>query len=488
MITLNNVSYQYPNTTRQALSEVSLHIKPGELKLVTGVSGCGKTTLMRLVNGLIPHLYAGSITGEIKVNGQTPSETSLLALSTQIGTLFQDPEEQFFALNVYDEIAFTLKNQALATEEIEARVRAVAQELCLGDILTSDIHTLSEGQKQKVGLATLLVHQPKVLVLDEPTANLDPEAIEELGKILGELKQKGTAILVVDHRLYWLKTLADEVLVMSEGHVVARGDWTILNDTTTEHYGLRLANVTDVRQTLVRVHSDTVSPPSHLGEEEGHQLHVHAMRFAYPNTAPLFHGVTFTLNAGITALIGANGKGKTTLARILCGLNAAQGDFYLDGKKTTPRALMARVGLVLQNADHQLQMRTVKEEIATALAVGRSLASRQSGFPKRTPADDDNAQIWIDRLNLTGLEARHPQSLSGGQKQRVVIACALAKHPDILILDEPTSGLDGANMRDIARVLQDCQNQGMVVIVITHDLELLSYCQQALAIADFTQA
>lgn len=487
MITLNHVSYQYPNTTQPALSEVSLHIAPGELKLVTGVSGCGKTTLMRLVNGLIPHLYAGSITGDIKVNGQTPSETSLLALSTQIGTLFQDPEEQFFALNVYDEIAFTLKNQALAPDEIDSRVRDVAQTLGLSAILTSDIHTLSEGQKQKVGLAALLVHQPKVLVLDEPTANLDPEAIEELGKILGELKQKGTAILVVDHRLYWLKTLADEVLVMSEGRVVARGDWAILNDTMSERYGLRLANVTDVRQTLPRVCSDTVSPPSPPGEE-AHQLHVHAMRFAYPNTAPLFHGVTFTLNAGMTALIGANGKGKTTLARILCGLNTAQGDFYLDGKKTTPQALMAHVGLVLQNADHQLQMRTVKEEIATALAVGQSLVSRPSGFPKRTPADDDHAQTWIDRLNLTGLESRHPQSLSGGQKQRVVIACALAKQPDILILDEPTSGLDGANMRDIARVLQDCQSQGMVVIVITHDLELLSYCQQVLSIADFTQA
>ncbi len=292
---------------------------------------------------------------------------------------------------------------------------------------------------------------------------------------------------MVDHRLYWLKTLADEVLVMSEGRVVARGDWAILNDTMSERYGLRLANVTDVRHTLPRVRSDTVSPPSPPGEE-AHQLHVHAMRFAYPNTAPLFHGVTFTLNAGMTALIGANGKGKTTLARILCGLNTAQGDFYLDGKKTTPQALMARVGLVLQNADHQLQMRTVKEEIATALAVGRSLVSRPSGFPKRTPADDDHAQTWIDRLNLTGLESRHPQSLSGGQKQRVVIACALAKQPDILILDEPTSGLDGANMRDIARVLQDCQSQGMVVIVITHDLELLSYCQQVLSIADFTQA
>ena len=209
-IELQNVSYAYPHSDRDAVTNLSLTVDPGELKLVTGASGCGKTTLMRLVNGLAPQILKGRLTGKVLIDGWDASTTPVAALSEHIGTLFQDPEEQFFALNVRDEIAFALQSRGLPADVVEARVARATERLGLAHLLDQDIHALSEGQKQKVGLAGILALEPKALILDEPTANLDPEATEELAGLLLEWKAAGAAILVVDHRLYWLKDVADE--------------------------------------------------------------------------------------------------------------------------------------------------------------------------------------------------------------------------------------------------------------------------------------
>lgn len=485
MITLNQVSYRYANTEENAVSDLSLTVKAGELKLVTGASGCGKTTLMRLVNGLAPQIYQGEVTGEVRCGDVSPSTTPLAKLSDLIGTLFQDPEEQFFALNVRDEIAFAPKSRGWTEERIAAAIAPVAKRLGIEGILAADIHTLSEGQKQKVALASLLVMRPSILVLDEPSANLDPEATVELARILKELKTEGTAILVVDHRLYWLHDVADEVIVMQQGSIVARGDWAALvtSDWQTR-YGLRQPDVADPRETLPRIavthgEKESLSPKNTV-------FGTQSLRFAYPEQPAIFDGVNFSVPAGITALVGPNGTGKTTLARVLTGLNKAEGRFIFRGEVVSAEALLKRVGLVLQNADHQLQMRTVEEEIAMAMAVGRTLAdgAAKRVFPRLTPEDIQAAQGWIQALRLTGLEDRHPQSLSGGEKQRVVIACALAKSPDILILDEPTSGLDGANMQAIASVLRHEASAGRAIFLITHDLELLRLCDSALDMRD----
>ena len=490
MITLENVSYRYANTEEDAVRNLSFTVQPGELKLVTGASGCGKTTLMRLVNGLSPQIYQGQVTGEIRCAGANPSVTPLAQLSDTIGTLFQDPEEQFFALNVKDEIAFAPKSRGWAEEDIARVMGEVAERLGIAHILDADIHTLSEGQKQKVALASLLVMRPKILVLDEPSANLDPEATLELAKILSELKSEGTAILVVDHRLYWLKDWVDEVLVMSAGEIVARGDWTALETSDWEaRYGLRRPDVEDPRTTLPRV---AVSHAQSSAEEKlSHRapantlFGVQELQFAYKGQTPIFDGCAFYVEPGITALIGPNGTGKTTLARVPTGLNVAQqGRFMFRDQVVSAKALLERVGLVLQNADHQLQMRTVAEEISMSVAVGRMLRAQKRAIPKLTEEDAREAQEWIEALNLVGLGGRHPQSLSGGQKQRVVIACALAKQPDILILDEPTSGLDGANMQAIATVLKREADKGRAIFLITHDLELLRLCDYALDMRD----
>ena len=216
-IEFQDVTYAYANTAAPAVRHLNLTVDAGELKLVTGASGCGKTTLMRLVNGLAPQILGGRLEGRVMVEGLDAAATPVAELSEHIGTLFQDPEEQFFALNVGDEIAFALKSRGMPAEEIDERVQSAARRMGIAHLLGQDIHSLSEGQKQKVGLAGILALGPKALILDEPTANLDPEATASLALLLGELKAAGAAILVVDHRLYWLKDQVDEVLVMRSG-------------------------------------------------------------------------------------------------------------------------------------------------------------------------------------------------------------------------------------------------------------------------------
>ena len=399
----------------------------------------------------------------MNVAGCDVSATPVAELAEHVGTLFQDPEEQFFALNVGDEIAFALRSRGVAPETIEERVLAAADRLGITELLKQDIHELSEGQKQKVGLASILALGPRVLIFDEPSANLDPEATESLAVTMGELKKEGAAILVVDHRLYWLKDVADEVIVMSKGRIEASGSWEMLrNDALRARWGLRRADVPDPRETLspIDVAFGKTVPEA---EESQSVFSANRMSFAYTPEKPVFTDASFAVPAGVTALIGSNGTGKTTLARILT---------------------------VLQNADHQLQMRTVREEVICAMEAGIAALNARKGFWQRfarvklSESQIRRADEILKSLNLTHLAGRHPQSLSGGEKQRVVIACALVKNPAILILDEPTSGLDGANMACIAKLLKDEAARGRAVFLITHDLELLGICDRALRMRD----
>ena len=469
MIRFENVTYTYPFQSVPAVNDISFSVNPGELVLCTGVSGCGKSTLMRLANGLCPQYYRGDMRGTVFVGDLPTTARQLHELADDVGTLFQNPEEQFFALAVEDELVFAHEWRGRSPADIDARLEGVMRDFALESILSSSVHELSEGQKQKVGLASILSQFPRAIILDEPTANLDPEATLELARHLDRLKRQGIAILVVDHRLYWLNGVADRVLVMEKGRIAQEGPFAILeDDSLRQQYGLRRAVVDDPRSTL----PDAALSAGH-GEKE--RLAVAGLAFAYPGKEDLFTDASCTLRSGVTAIVGGNGVGKTTFARLVTGLaKARRGTFLLDGNSITPDALLRRASIVLQNADHQLFMRSVADELAMCLRLG---------MEKHKSGEDLAAGVGaiLETFGLSALAERHPQSLSGGEKQRLVIACAMAKHPDVLILDEPTSGLDGRNMRRIAGVLETCAARGACVLVITHDLELMdAVCTSAL--------
>ncbi|ABM61173.1 ABC transporter ATP-binding protein [Halorhodospira halophila] len=451
MITLDDITYIYPFQSQAALTGVRLHVARGEAIAVTGASGCGKSSLVRVINGLIPHHYQGEWDGQARIAGYSPREASLAEISSRVGTLFQDPEQQFFALHVEDELAFAHEQRGEDPAVIEARVRWAMGRFQLTGLADASVYDLSDGQKQRVGLAEVMSRAPSVLVLDEPTANLDPEATRELADHLAELREEGVTLVIVDHRLYWLTDLVDRILVMEGGCLAMSGS---ASEVARERlrFGLRRLEVVDQRGALPEV------PAS----GEGH-LRVSGLAFAYRNGPTVIKGMDLCLPSGeIVGVLGPNGAGKTTLARLLTGLlRPDAGEIRVRGRVLSGCALMHRTSVVLQNTDHQLHMRTVEEEITSAA---------QGARVQTDPA-------WIAGLlheyGLTALRHRHPQSLSGGEKQRLVVACGHARKPELFVLDEPTSGLDGANLAIIVQNLQRIADSGTCVMVITHDLELI---------------
>ncbi len=468
MIELNKVSYTYPFQNQPAVNHISLTVSPGEAVLVTGASGCGKSTLVRLANGLCPHFFLGELEGEIRRGspGQSGEQPQTLnEISRVVGTVFQDPELQFFALNVDDEIAFAHEWQGKSGEEIRTIVDDTARRLGITHILNASIHDLSEGQKQKVAIGSVLSLGPAVVVLDEPSANLDPESTLELAQLIKELKARNIAVLVADHRLYWLEDVVDRVVVMHDGQIVAQGAFDILADSELrERYGLRRHQVKDVRDTLPPL-------PCPARKNDNEYIDIKELTFAHKKGPLLYENAAFSLPKGVTGIIGDNGTGKTTLARLLTGLTKMkQGKILIQGKLVPPKHVLKRSALILQNTDHQLHMNSVLQEIAMA-----------SGVFNPKDAQKEQLEATLDRFGLRHLADRHPQSLSGGEKQRLVIACGLVANPDIFILDEPTSGLDGRNMKRIAKMIREAADEGIRVVLITHDLELLDQvCDTAL--------
>ena len=244
MIELDNISYRYPFQEKMAVENLSLSVGAGECVLLTGPSGCGKSTVIRLINGLSPHYFKGWLQGHVRVNGKGNGSRRIQEISRDVGTLFQDPEQQFFTLSVGDELSFALECRGVDPLEIERRLITASRRFGLKDLMKAAIFTLSEGEKQKVALASVLLQKPRILVLDEPTANLDPEATLELAALLATLKREGYTIVIADHRLYWLREIVDRVMVFKDGHLCETGEFSILEqDEVRQTYGLRRAEL-----------------------------------------------------------------------------------------------------------------------------------------------------------------------------------------------------------------------------------------------------
>ena len=461
MISVENLSYRYPFASRDAITDISFTLGEGEAIPISGPSGCGKSTLLRALNGLIPFHFRGELRGSVKIAGREPA--SLAEISERVGSVFQNPDSQFLSMTVESDIAGALEWRLDSREEILRRTDAAVERLGLGHLRSRSLFDLSSGEKQKTVIASAVAMRPRVLVFDEPTANLSPEATEELAALCRELKREGFTIVIVDHRIYWLGDIPDKILILDRGKIVRR-----IESAGGNALGLLRADADFKSLGLREVRVSSAPKLREIPDDAPAALVCEKIAFKYPRSAnAIFDGTRdFRIPRGaVTAVVGKNGAGKTTFAKILTGLlrlpKKNGGRILKNGVPEKAARLLDDGGFVMQNTDVQLYMRTVIEELVSA-----------SSLP--APEAELEAIALLEKIGISDKRDRHPQSLSGGEKQRLVIASVLMKKPSIVVLDEPTSGLDGRNMRIIADMLSDYAARGNTVLLITHDLEFLS--------------
>ena len=450
MISIDNVSFGY-GEAQETLSQVSAAIAPGECVLLCGASGCGKTTVTKLINGLIPAFTPGCrMEGRVEVDGLDPGTTPMYELARKVGSVFQNPKSQFFNLDTDSELAFGLENEGRPPEEIRKRVSDTVDALHLQELQARNIFSLSGGQKQLLAFGSVYAMGPEIFVLDEPTANLDQDAIARLHDQIAGLKRQGRTVVIAEHRLYFLTDLIDQALYLRDGvleRTFTREQFCALTDREREALGLR--TLTPAGCTL-----PAVAP---AGAKEG--LSVEGLTCAYRKEPPVFQALSFSARPGeVVAITGPNGVGKTTLSRCLCGLIREQaGQIALNGRLLNRKERQKAAFCVMQDVNHQLFSDSVWGECRMSAP----------------DAPDSTVEGVLDSLHLLPFRERHPMSLSGGQKQRLAVATALLSEKPILIFDEPTSGLDYARMVEVSGVIRSLAQQGRIVLVVTHDQEFL---------------
>ncbi|MEW6380139.1 MAG: ATP-binding cassette domain-containing protein [bacterium] len=464
LLSAQNLSLFYPASSRAVLKACNLEIQSGEILLIAGPSGSGKSSLIHALSGLIPRNIQGRIQGSVSLLGKNIQEIPFWEISRSLAVVFQEPEEQFFTLKVEDEIAFGPENHGLPPEEIRQRIHQAALDTDTEFLLPRLIHTLSEGEKQKVAIAANLAMNPQILLFDEPTSNLDERSASQFYTLLEKLHQHADrAIVLTEHRLHRAAQIADRLIILRDGEIAYDGKPHLLqNPQWPQTWGLRAG-------------SDQ-SPALSSGKEKSRAMHfqpilsVSDLYFRFrPNGHFAVQVPKFSVDAGeAVAVCGDNGSGKTTLLRLLAGaLIPDQGDILLEGRKIHSLPLGQRsqmIRLVLQNMDHQLLGRSVFSELVNW--------SFPSGSEKKR-ASVEKASLLLDRFNLSHLRDRHPHSLSVGEKQRLAIASGIINNPSLLLLDEPTSGMDGASIDQLIHLLREHKEQGMALVIASHDDELI---------------
>ena len=508
MITFDHVTYTYPGdgAQRPALRDLSLSIDESELVLVVGPSGSGKSTFLRCLNGLIPHFYGGKLSGRIDVAGRDPVAESPQGMAFTVGMVFQDPESQFVAERVEDELAFGMENQALPPALMRKRVEEVLDQLTISHLRDRHISTLSGGEKQRVAIASVLTLHPEVLVLDEPTSQLDPQSAEEVLVAIRRLNEDlGLTVILAEHRLERVVQFVDRVLWLPGGgqeplldqprNVLAqiplapplvdlakRQGWQPLPLTVKEarHF------VPRSQRAAARSAAAEAATLWSVEQQQGGTsplIRAEQVTYRYDDGSDAVHEVSLALQAGeIAALMGRNGSGKTTLIKLLAGLlkpaggrvqvrrgggsptpAAGSGD-TLDTRSASTDQIVQVVGYVPQNPGVLLFKDTLLEELA---------------FTRRghhMPPDEAADRRLLASLGLAAEAERYPRDLSTGQRQRAALAAILVADPRVLLLDEPTRGLDYQQKEALVAILLDLRRQGRAVLLATHDVELVARC------------
>lgn len=487
MITIENLSYAYPGSTRPALDHVSLHIPRGEFVLLSGESGSGKSTLLRALSGLVPHFSGGKIAGSVTVDGRQPILDGPSEAINAVGLVFQNPESQAVVDQVEAEVAFALENAAVPPVEMRVRVEEVLQLLELAPLRDRSLRSLSGGERQRVAIAAALALRPQVLALDEPTSQLDPQSAADVLAALVRLNEDlGLTIVLAEHRLERILRYAERVIALDRGHVVADGytpeiledmpqlpplvelgrrlSWNPLPITVKE--GLRFAGrVTFGENAGAPATGEGIREHGAQNRDRSLVLEAKQVRFAF-NGRPILQGVNLNVARGeAVVLMGRNGSGKTTLLRCLVGLLRAQsGEIEIAGRSIRGRhvADICRDAAYLpQVSDDLLFADSVRDELAATLTNHAMNGGRHRLI-----------QGMLEQLGLQEYATAYPRDLSVGQRQRVAIGAVTVTEPSLLLLDEPTRGLDYGAKHALVELWRRLRLNGPGMLMVTHDVEL----------------
>lgn len=454
LIKLNNISFTYgQGDISEGLHNINIHIKRGECLLLCGESGCGKTSITRLINGLIPHYYEGKLNGKVLINGEDIAKKQLYELASQVGSVFQNPKSQFFNADTMSELSFTCENLGMPVDIIKSRVQQTILDFSIQKLVQKKLFALSGGEKQKIACASISTIQPDIIILDEPSSNLDFLSIKELQKIILMWKNQGKTIVIAEHRLYYLRELADRIIYLQHGKI------------KNEFSQLEFINMADHERSALGLRPICLKGlqniPIHSIPEAKKTIDVCNFQFAHKGKKATLNILDFSLPQNhIIAIIGNNGAGKSTFAQCFCGLYKNKGFINFENQTLSWKKRLQLCFMVMQDVNHQLFTESVLDEIL--------LSMKQEDILK--------AKEVLAQFDLQEYTTKHPMSLSGGQKQRVAIASAVISQRDIIVFDEPTSGLDLKHMKEVAENLKNLALQEKTLLIITHDLEFILSC------------
>lgn len=508
VISFQDYGFQYMAQAEPTLRHINLDIYPGEKVLIAGTSGSGKSTIGNCINGLIPFAYPGKSTGKLFVDGMGAEKSSIFELSHTVGTVLQDTDGQFIGLTVGEDIAFAPENDCVPQDEMMQLVDRVAKLVDIDHHLEHAPHELSGGQKQRVSLAGVMVEEVKILLFDEPLANLDPAAGRTTIELIDMVHERtGAAVLIIEHRLedvLWRSM--DRIVLMNEGEIVADmpTEKLLTGNLLLEHgireplylTALRYAGV-EISEALHPEHVDhlvlsqedkekvrgwyhTQKARIHSGQQGQELLRIEKLKFGYIPNQYTLQDVNFTIHKGeMLSIVGRNGAGKSTLAKLICGFEQpVSGSIFMEGrdlKGDTIKERAAQIGYVMQNPNQMISKPMIWDEVEMALV--------QSGMPK----EERNVRVE-ETLKVCGLYPfrNWPVSaLSFGQKKRVTIASILVQRPQIIILDEPTAGQDYHHYTEIMDFLKELNEKGYTILMITHDMHLmLEYTKRAIVFSE----
>ncbi len=507
IISFRNFSFQYRAQKRPTLTDINLEIYPGERVLIAGPSGSGKSTLAGCINGLNPFSNPGKCTGTLTVDGVDAPHSSIFELSAHVGTVLQDPDGQFIGLTVGEDIAFALENSCTPQDEMHAITRHAAELVGIENHLGYAPHELSGGQKQRVSLAGVMVDQVKILLFDEPLANLDPATGKQAIELIDEIQKKtDTTVLIIEHRLedvLWRNV--DRIVLVNGGTILAdlRPDELLSGSLLAENgireplyvTALRYAGV-DITPDKHPAHVDslvlddtdtqklrdwfTARPRPAAQPEREPLLEVKGLSFGYQKGQQTLRDVSFSIGKGeMVSIVGRNGAGKSTLSKLICGFETPDaGEIFLNGKPLAEENIRRRaqhIGYVMQNPNQMISKTMIYEEVALGL--------QRSGLTEEQIREKVEATLRV--CGLYPFRNWPISALSFGQKKRVTIASVLVLDPELILLDEPTAGQDFRHYTDIMEFLRGLNARGVTVVMITHDMHLmLEYTRRALVFCD----